>query len=146
MLKNTDFIGSTDSNPFNFRHFDLTNFVMYVNGKQVPNNGLTLDPSRAKASVMAYRQLFEASGIHHANEGLQVTHDMFISGYFILPFDLTPDRSACDKHTSHPENGPIRIELQFAKELPEATTCLLYCEYDGSVRIDYSRTVATDFF
>jgi len=32
MVKNTDFLGSRDSNPYN-RHYDLTNFALYVNGR-----------------------------------------------------------------------------------------------------------------
>jgi hypothetical protein len=42
-------------------------------------------------------------------------------------------------------NGNIRIELKFAKALPEAITCFLYLKYDNSVRIDLARTVFTDF-
>jgi hypothetical protein len=71
---------------------------------------------------------------------------MYIAGYFMLLFDLTPDRAASEGHTSHPDNGNIRIELKFAKDLPDAITCLLYLEYDDSARMDYSRTVSTDFF
>jgi len=33
MVKNTDILGSRDSNPYNLRHYDLTNFTMYVNGR-----------------------------------------------------------------------------------------------------------------
>ena len=36
MAKNTDFLGSMSSNPFNFRHYDLTHYAMYITGKQVP--------------------------------------------------------------------------------------------------------------
>jgi len=32
-VKNTEFLGSKDSNPYNFRHYDLTSFTMYVNGR-----------------------------------------------------------------------------------------------------------------
>jgi hypothetical protein len=71
---------------------------------------------------------------------------MYIAGYFMLLFDLTPDHAASEGQTSHLDNGNIRIELKFAKDLPDAITCLLYLEYDNSVRIDYSRTVSTDFF
>ena len=46
---------------------------------------------------------------------------------------------------SHPDNGNIRIELKFRKRLPDAITCLLYLEFDNSVRVDYSCTVSTDF-
>ena len=96
-------------------------------------------------SVMGYRTLFEGSGIHHSNTGLQITHDMYINGYFMLLFDLTADHAASDSHTSLPENGNIRIELQFSRPLPEAITCVLYLEYDSTVLTNFSRKVTTDF-
>jgi len=89
---------------------------------------------------MGYRTLFEGSGIHHSNTGLQITHDIFINGFFMLLFDLTPDRGASEAHTSLPENGNIRIELQFNRPLPESITCLLYFEYDSTVLINFSRS------
>jgi hypothetical protein len=67
---------------------------------------------------MGYRILFEASGIHHSNSGLQRTH-IYIIVYFMLLFDA-------EAHTSLPENGKIRIEQQFCQALPELITCLLY--------------------
>jgi len=70
---------------------------------------------------------------------------MYIKGFFMLLFDLTPDHGASEGHTSYPDNGNIRVELKFAKPLPEAITCIFYLEYDNSVRIDNSRTVSTDF-
>lgn len=145
MLKNTDFLGTLDSNPYNFRHYDLNYFSLFVNGKQYPNEGLSMDMGHEKTSVLAYNTLFEGSGIHHSNSGLQITHDMFISGYFMLLFDLTPDRAASEGHKSLPENGAIRIECKFAKPLPEAITCLLYLEYENTVFVDSLRTVTTDF-
>jgi len=97
-----------------------------------------------KTSVMDCRTLFEVSGIHYSNAGHQVSHDMFVNGYFMLLFDLTPDRGACEGHTSHPEQGNIRVDLKFAKPLPEAITCLLYKEFDNSTLINLARNVTTD--
>ena len=37
-----------ETNPFYFRHYDLNHFAMYVNGRQDPPEGLTLDMSREK--------------------------------------------------------------------------------------------------
>jgi len=98
-----------------------------------------------KTSFMGYRKLFEAFGTHHSKTGLQITHDMSIKCYFMLFFDLTPDRCASEGHTSHPEKGSIRIELKFNNAFSEAITCLLYLEFDNSVIIDFERTVTTDF-
>jgi len=92
-----------------------------------------------------YRTLFEASDIHHSNTGPQITHDIYINGFFELVFDLPNDRGASVGHTSQPEKGNIRIELKFNKQLPESFTCLLYLDFDNSVLVDFVRTVTTDF-
>jgi gamma-glutamylcyclotransferase (GGCT)/AIG2-like uncharacterized protein YtfP len=98
-----------------------------------------------KTSVMAYGTLFKGSGIHHSNTAHQITHDMYISGYFMLFFDLTPDQAASEGHVSPPTNGHIRMDLKFPKDLPEALNCLSDLEYDSSVRVDALRTVSTDY-
>jgi hypothetical protein len=68
-----------------------------------------------------------------------------LKDFFMLLFDLTPDLAASEGHASHPDNGHIRVELKFAKALPDPVTCLLYLEYEFSISIDLQRTVSTDF-
>ena len=69
MVKNTDFIGSLESNPYKFQHFDISDITLFVNGKQFPIEGLTLGMDHEKTSVLGYRTLFEASSIHHSKTG-----------------------------------------------------------------------------
>ena len=66
---------------------------------------------------MAYSTLFEGSGIRHPNAVLRVIHRVIIAGYFMLVFDLTPDRVVSVGHISLPDQGIIRAELQFDKPL-----------------------------
>jgi hypothetical protein len=131
LVKNKDYLSILDSNPYNFRHYVIREFALYVNGRQILSEGLHIDTRRGKTTVMGFRTLLEASGIRHSNAGLQITHDMFIAGYFMLIFYLSPDRGASECHTSHPKNGKIRIEVRFKDALPDAVTCLLYMEYDN---------------
>jgi len=145
MVKNSYFVGTIDTNPYKFHHYDISDFSLFVNGKQYPNEGLSLGMDHEKTSVMVYRTLFEGSGIHHSNAGYQITHDMFVQVYFMLLFDLTPDQGVSEAHTSHPEQGNIRVEMKFAKPLPEAITCLLYLEYDSAVLINLARNVTIDY-
>jgi hypothetical protein len=63
----------------------------------------------------------------------------------MLVIDLTPDRAGSEGHSSNPENGLIRIELKFAKPLPVPITCLLYLEFDNSIRLDTQRNVTPDY-
>jgi len=144
MVKKTEFLGSRDSNPYNPRHYDPANFTMYVNGRQFPSESLSLNMGHEKTSVKVYATLFEGSGIHHSNSGLQITHDMYINGFFIILYNLTPDLAASEGHASPPTRGDITIDPKFPKALPGAITCLLYVEYGNSVRIDLARNVSTD--
>jgi hypothetical protein len=98
LVKNTDFLCSLESNPFNFRHYNIRDFALYFNCTQILSEGLHIDTGREKTIVMGYRTLFEASGIRHSDARLQITHDMFIAEYFMLLFDLTPDRGASECH------------------------------------------------
>jgi hypothetical protein len=145
MVRNTDFLGTTDSNPFKFKHYDLERFAMYVNGNQIPSEGLSLDISHEKTSVMGYRTLFEGSGIHHSNTGLQITPALYVNGYFMLVFDLTPDLAASEGHASDSVHGNVRLDMKFPKPLPDPLMCLSYLEYDGSILIDALRNVTTDY-
>jgi len=70
---------------------------------------------------------------------------MFIAWHFILLFDVTPDGASSGGHISLPDQGSIRLELQFDKSIPEVLTCPLYLEYDNCVRIDKLRTVSVYF-
>ena len=118
---------------------------MYVNGRQIPSESLSMNMGHEKTFVKGYTTLFEGSGIHHWNSGLQITHDMYINGFFMILYDLTPDLAASEGHASPPTSGDIKIYLKFGTALPEAITCLLYLEYDNSIRIDLQRNVSTDF-
>jgi hypothetical protein len=62
----------------------------------------------------------------------------------MLLFDLKPDRAASEGHVSPPDNGHIRLRFKFAEPLPVAFNCVLYLEFDSSVRINALRNVNTD--
>jgi len=72
-IKNADFNGSVDTNPYKFGYYVFSEFSFYVIGKLVPSEGLTLDMGHEKTSVMGYRTLFKGSVIHYLNSGLQIT-------------------------------------------------------------------------
>ena len=114
-----------------------------MNGKLFPNDGLSLGIDHEKTTSMDFRTLFGDSGIHHSNSGLQITLNKFIIDYFMLIFEPTLDRGASESHTSHSEQGNIRLALIINKPLPEKITCLLYLEFDTSVLIIFARHVTT---
>ena len=58
MVKNADFVGTVDTKLYKFQHYNISNFSLFVNGQQYPNEGLSLGMDHEKISVMGYRTLF----------------------------------------------------------------------------------------
>ena len=69
---NTDFLGSRTTNPYHFRNYDLTNFTMYVNGRQIPSESLSLKMGHEKTSVRGYATLFEGCRNVNSNSNTDV--------------------------------------------------------------------------
>ena len=48
MVKNTEYLGSVTTNPYHFRHYDLSSYALNVNGIQVPTEGLSVGMDQEK--------------------------------------------------------------------------------------------------
>ncbi|XP_043476692.1 uncharacterized protein F54H12.2-like [Leptopilina heterotoma] len=145
-VDNTAFNGSRNKNPFNFKHYQINHFSLYVDGMQIPSKPLLTDFSKDKLYVEAYQTLFTGTGIHFLNEGNNINRFDYANGYCLFAFDLTPDLSAhCFSHWNLIKHGALRIELRFEEMLQETINCIVYAEYDNVLKIDASRQVITDF-
>lgn len=144
-VKNTEFLSSVNTNSYYFRQYDIRFLALNVKGKQKSLDCLQLGTDHEKTSVMGLMKLFEVSGIHHSNSGLQITRDMYINDYFMLLFDETPDRGASEGYISHLNYATITVKLKFSKVLPEPITCIFYLEFDHSILNHKSINVSRDF-
>ena len=52
--------------------------MVYVNGRHLPSEGLTLNTACAKTFTMAYQKLFSGLDIRHGNAGIQITPDLYV--------------------------------------------------------------------
>jgi hypothetical protein len=62
LVKNAAFVVSVSKNPFHFHHYDMTHFVLYINGVQHPSESLTMDCSSPFGTTRAYETLFSSTG------------------------------------------------------------------------------------
>jgi hypothetical protein len=94
LVKNKAFVGSASTNPYHFQHYDLTSLVLYVNEVQHPSEPLIMDCSSPFGATREYETIFSSTGIHHDDRAHMITLEMFTKCFYILGFDLTPDREA----------------------------------------------------
>lgn len=139
MVDNQAYNGKKSMNPFNFHHFNMTDFALLVNGMPYPIQPLRMDFEGGNIAK-AYGTLFTGTGIHHDYKSHQISLEDFQKGFFLLAFDLDPD-SRSEGCLSLLELGSIRIEARFSKTLDKTITCLIYAEYDSKLEIDRHRNV-----
>jgi len=56
---------------------------------------------------------FSSTGNHHEDRARVITLEMFTTIFYVLGFDLTPEREAGEEHISLPRQGNVRIEARF---------------------------------
>lgn len=143
MVSNNVYSGARNKNPFHFKHFDMEQFVLFMDGKQIPSKPLFMQRSDSAGTITsrAYNTLFTGIGIGYNDKGHQITKAMFDDAYFMLAFDLTADHSYGSMCSNPVSQCSIRIEGTFKSNLTEAITCIILTESDGMIEIDKFKTV-----
>lgn len=143
MCDNDAFNGSYAKNPFNFKHYTLSQLKLYLDGQ--PQSIIPLDTDFANGQYLrAYLSLFESTGKLGKDEGIDITRSDYGHGYTIFGWDLTPDASERD-HVNLIREGTVRLDAKFATPLPNCINVLVYAEFDSIVEIDRHRNVLIDF-
>ena len=143
LVTNRAFNGNVDDNPFNFKHFNLSEIAVYLDGQQQhavrpiqPNYGDSL-------YIRAYNSLFGGTGKLCKDEGLHIDRTDYADGYALYAFDLTADLGE-DDHFSLVRQGSVRLALKFAVALPATVTVVAYAEFENVIEVDRDRNVIFD--
>jgi hypothetical protein len=142
MVDNDSFTGSFKKNPFNFKHFDVTNINVYVNGKNVSQN-MKFNFEQGEY-IEGYRSLFSGAGKINRDEGIYITRKEYPNGYSLFGFDISPALCIGGHHEPTKE-GSLRITLEFAAGLPNTITVLLYAEFDNTIKVNKTRSILKDY-
>ncbi len=111
--------GAYNYNPWNFHHFFMSEIKLVINGETHPSDGLQTDFTQPNPLISrAYSWLYENTGCVDGDRGNIVSYPAFMSGSFIIPFDLTPD--LCNSlHNHDAKFGYIDLTVSWAIPLPE---------------------------
>ena len=138
------FIGSFDSNPFNFQLFNANLVQLYADGEPVRSRPLRLGARSAQSCIECYNSLFRGMGRLDGDRGSIIKMEDWPRGYSLFAFNLAPD-AHCDDHGSLIKHGNLRAEVQFSVALARAVQLLVYAEFDNIVKIDSDRQVLVDY-
>ena len=134
MMDNDSYNGNYRKNPFNLKHYNLTQIGISVNGEEVPFKPLKLKFDE-KLFVTAYNTLFSGTGKLHGNSGSIIKREDYSEGYTIIIADLTPFEIGDN----------FDLKAGFKSPLAATINVLVYAEYDNVIEIDSNRNVIKDW-
>ena len=98
-------------NPFEFKHFGVNNFALYVDGDQHPNKPLTPDFSEDQF-LRSYMTLVEGSGILNDDNGHGIQLTGYKNSFALYAFYLTPDMAE-GSHVDPIKHVSIKMDIHF---------------------------------
>ena len=138
------FNGAIRRNPYNFRHFDLNEIAVYLDGQQAQSVRVLRPDFANRQYVDAYMSLFSGTNKINRDEGNYISREDYATGYSLYVYDLSPDLAEND-HFNLIRQGNVRLVLKFANALPGAVTAVVYAEFDSLIEVDRDRNIVYDF-
>ena len=129
LVSSAAYMGDYHKNPFYFRDYDCSSVGFYVDGQSYPSQPLCPN-YEAKQYKDSYRTLTTF------RKDVNIDRYDYTEGYCLYVLEVDPYYSFNIKRKGH-----CRLEMKFAKPLPESVTLILYATFPEILHIDASRSV-----
>ena len=142
-VDNDAFNGNYVKNPFNFKHYALSEISLYLDGNTQPVK--PLKPNFAKRQYFqAYMSLFSGTGKENRDEGNDIAREAYPNSYALYVFELSPDLAEKGR-LNLAKQGTVRVELKIITALANTVTVVAYAEFENVIEIDRKRNIIYDF-
>ena len=122
--------GDIGSNPFEFKHNNISNISITYNGRVYPGIPYRTNFEKQGHNMKAFYDMFKNSGqLRDNNPELAVNRADFRLGNCFFAFNFSADRSdASSGHMDLLKRGNARIDLEFGKKLENAIVLMMWAE------------------
>ena len=134
LVSSAAYNGSYTTNPFKFQHYKCNFAAFYLDGQSVPAR-----PLQPNYDTDNYVEAFVAFNAGMGVNQSSISRKDFANGYCFYVFDLSQHHDS--QYQPETKKGNARLELKFAKALPESVTAIVYAKFPATVKIDKSRRV-----
>ena len=113
--------------PFYFQPYDCSSLGLYIDGQSYPSQPL-------QPNYEAYQFMDCYRTLTHFRKDINVSRADYKKGYCLYVLDVDPHYSFSTKRRGH-----CRLELKFAKPLPESVTLIMYATFPEILHINQAR-------
>jgi len=144
LVENSAFNGHCRKNPFNFKHFDLCNLKVIIDGNQ-NNQVAPLEVNfENKQYIQAYLSLFQGLNKLGRDEGIDISREDYTGGYTLFAFDLSADHDDCGS-LNLSRVGTVRLDAKFQSQLQTTINVIVYAEFQNLLEIDRAKNIIFDY-
>ncbi|KAJ1154246.1 hypothetical protein NDU88_007000 [Pleurodeles waltl] len=142
-VDNTAFSGLYNSNPFNFKHYDINYAALVHEGAVIPAKPFT--PNFGTSNfVREYLGLVSITGKQLRDSGVVVSREGYAAGYTLFAFDLMPDMEEGD-HYNLIKNGNLKAEIRFTQALATNVNMVVFSVFDSVIQVNHARQLMFDY-
>ena len=136
--------GSIDTNPYQFKDYDISQASLIVNGHHEPQEMYRMNKTD-KDTADVWAHFLENTGVQTDDREFGLTKEDYLGGTFLLAWDRTPDK--CNRFHRHTmKGGNMDINLKTRTNLPETATVIIYATYSTDLVIDNNGNVMKYMF
>lgn len=137
--------GSFALNPFNLKHYDLTEIFLTVQGVNIPSQPYKCNFGPGLNYTQLYHTLFSAMGNQFNDQGIDLTLEDYKNGYCIINFDLTTDQNSDGEHLDLIRRGAVSLSARFSAPVGETVSVMCLAEFQNLIEIDNYNHVFKDY-
>lgn len=146
MCTNVSYVGSRQTSPFSFKHFNLQTFSFILNGSNVPSNAYEFkDTETEKCYSQIYSKVYESMNLHSTDKSIGLSRESFIKDRFMIAHDFTNSGNALSDVVEPMETVSVGISGNFEKPTTEVLTLLLYMMIPTRIDVHANRSVAVAY-
>ena len=132
--------GSFNTNPLNFRHFDISRAGFYINDEPVLQRPYKVDPESGRVLELL-TELYTTFTKFGQQNDIGLSKEDFLNGLFLVPFDVQPTASGNLDFLARRTGGHCRLEIDFKEPLPCNICIITYAIFPAILEIDFARNV-----
>lgn len=139
LVETTALDGNYTKSPFNFKHFNVCDVNLKMNGKCITN-----DPLRINVGDNDYLQpfvwMYRSTGGLFGNREPTVSYSDYKEGNFIYSFDLIQDNDESSDTAFHqPKDGILSLDIRFTQAPDTPISLVAMFEKENILSCDHNR-------
>lgn len=140
LVETRGFTGHHNYNPFHFKHFNVREVILRVNGLAIPFERIQTD-FEASCYSQAYFTLLQSTQRTNTDKALAISYRQYGHGNTLFGFDISPDGGESNGCINLQKEGNLSLDIVFNAATDQPITVVVYMQFSKIIELERSGNV-----